>query len=133
MAATSPAQAAPDMRALVAKLQQRSFAAFAVCVAALLGAQLLRTVAPPAGSADAAAQMPWVQPHLRAMRAAWLAEGGPDAQPGAALDVAACRDMRALLSRASERRVLALCFICSRVGGRSAVCQHNAPVLRPGV
>ena len=68
MAATSPAQAAPDMRTLVAKLQQRSFAAFAVCFAALLGAQLLRTVAPPAGSADVAAQMPWVQPYLQAMR-----------------------------------------------------------------
>ena len=96
-AGAAPGAAAPDVRELVAKLQKRSFAAFAACCAALLGAQLLRTVAPPAGSADAAAQMPWVQPHLHAMRAAWLAAGGADAQPGAQLGRAACRGVRALL------------------------------------
>ena len=83
VAAAAPGGSPPELRTLVAKLQQRSITAFAVLFGALLGAQLLRTVAPPAGSADAAAQMPWVQPHLHAMRAAWLAEGGADAQPGA--------------------------------------------------
>ena len=88
-AAPAPAPQSPPprdaaVRELVAKLQRRSFVAFLVLVAAVLGAQLLRAVAPPAGSADVAAQMPWVQPHLRAMRDAWLGAGGADAQPGAA-------------------------------------------------
>ena len=83
MSAAPPPPQQLDARSAVLKLRQHTLVAFAVLLCALAGAQLLRAVAPAPGSFDDASQMAWVQPHLDAMRAAWLAAGGADAPSGA--------------------------------------------------
>jgi hypothetical protein len=135
----SPLLSAPARRpgagartTLAGELRRHGLKALALALLALAGLHLLRAAAPPPGTRDVAAQMPWVQPHLGALRAAWraAAAGGDHAPSGAAR----CRESAAHSAfRGIRARVMPLLNAHAtrpawlrRLGGGGAVRQHDA-------